>query len=76
IKEIVTSRECLAVIDHGLLNMHQIFITTDAGDRCPDAVLSFGASLESARPASFGSCTFKGAELNYPVHEKEMLAII
>ena len=39
---------------------------------CSGAVLSW----ESARPVAFDSSTFKDAELNYPVHEKELLAVI
>ena len=38
--------------------------------------MSFGKTWSSARPVAFDSMTFKGAELNYPVHEKELLAII
>ncbi|GAW05905.1 reverse transcriptase-RNase H-integrase [Lentinula edodes] len=76
IKSLVTSRECLTVIDHDQLDTHKIFVTTDASDRCSGAVLSFGTSWETARPVSFDSSTFKNAELNYPVHEKELLAII
>ena len=29
-----------------------------------------------AHPVAFDSMTFKNAELNYPVHKKELLAII
>ena len=76
IKEIVISRECLTVIDHNKLNTHKIFLTTDASDRCTGAVLSFGPSWETARPVAFDSCPLKDAELNYPVHEKELLAIM
>ena len=54
----------------------KIFVTTDASDLCSGTVLSFGETWETARPVAFDSMTFKGAELNYPVHEKEMLAII
>ena len=54
----------------------KVFVTTDASDTRSGAVLSFGETWESARPVAFDSMTFKGAELNYPVHEKEMLAII
>ena len=76
IKHLVTSRECLTTIDLNKLDTHKIFVTTDASDLCSGAVLSFGETWETARPVAFESTTFKGAELNYPVHEKEMLAII
>ena len=76
IKQIVVSRECLTVIDHDKLKTHKIFVTTDASDRCTGAVLSFGTSWETARPVAFDSSTLKDAELNYPVHEKELLAVI
>lgn len=76
IKSIVVSRECLTTIDLSKLPEHKIFITTDASDKCSGAVLSFGKTWTSARPVAFDSMTFKGAELNYPVHEKELLAII
>ncbi|KAJ3491011.1 hypothetical protein NLJ89_g11382 [Agrocybe chaxingu] len=55
---------------------NKIFVTTDASETRSGAVLSFGKSWETARPVAFDSMTFKGAELNYPVHEKELLAII
>ena len=76
IKQIVVSRECLTVIDHSTLDNNKIFVTTDASDRCTGAVLSFGPTWETARPVAFDSTTLKAAELNYPVHEKELLAII
>ena len=76
IKQIVVSRECLTVIDHKALKTNKIFLTTDASDRCTGAVLSFGPSWQTARPVAFDSCTLKDAELNYPVHEKELLAIM
>ena len=76
IKTIVTSRDCLTMIDFTKMPDYKIFVTTDASDKCSGAVLSFGPSWESARPVAFDSMTFKNAELNYPVHEKELLAII
>jgi hypothetical protein len=76
IKEIVLSRECLTVVDHNKLDSNNIYVTTDASDRCTGAVLSFGPTWETARPVAFDSSTLKEAELNYPVHEKELLAII
>ena len=68
-------RECLTVIDHGDKSK-KIFLTTDASDTVSGAVLSFGETWESACPVVFDSMTFKAAELNYPVHEKELLAIM
>ena len=76
IKQIVLSRECLTVIDHTKHTTNNIYVTTDASDRCTGAVLSFGPTWETARPVAFDSSTLKDAELNYPVHEKELLAII
>ena len=76
IKHIVVSRECLTVIDHSLLDTNKIFVTTDASDTTTGAVLSFGPTWETARPVAFDSTSLKEAELNYPVHEKELLAIM
>ena len=76
IKSIVTSHDCLTMIDLSKLPEYKIFVTTDASDKRSGTVLSFGTSLESTRPVAFDSMTFKGAELNYSVHEKELLAII
>ena len=76
IKQIVVSRECLTVIDHSKLDHNKIFVTTDASDKCTGAVLSFGPTWETARPVAFDSSSLKDAELNYPVHEKELLAIM
>ena len=76
IKEIVVSRECLTVIDHKTLDVNKIFLTTDASDRATGAVLSFGPTWETARPVAFDSKSLKDAELNYPTHEKELLAIL
>ena len=39
-------------------------------------MLSFGPTWETARPVAFDSMQLKGAELNYPIHEKELLAIL
>ena len=64
------------MIDFTKMPDYKIFITTDASDRRSGAVLSFGHTWESTRPVTFDSMTFKGAELNYPVHKKELLAVI
>ena len=76
IKTVVVSRECLTTIDLSKLPEYKIFVTTDVSDKRSGAVLSFSNTWASARPVAFDSMTFKGAELNYPVHEKELLAII
>ncbi len=76
IKELVTSRECLTVIDHDNLGNNQIFVSCDASDLRTGAMLSYGPSLEKACPVAFDSLQLKGPELNYPVHEKELLAIV
>ena len=51
-------------------------MTTDASDTGSGALLAFGPTYETARPVAYDSRAFKGAELNYLVHEKELLAII
>ena len=72
----VVGRDCLTIIDHLNPGSNKIFVTTDASDYCSGVVLSWGETWETARFVAFDSCTFKSAELNYPVHEKELLAII
>ena len=76
IKHIVVSQECLTVIDHMQTPEMKIFVTTDASEKATGAVLSFGKTWEMAWPVAFESMMLKGAELNYPVHEKELLAIL
>nr|GAT43224.1 reverse transcriptase-RNase H-integrase [Mycena chlorophos] len=76
IKQLVVSADCLTTIDHQTPGDNKIFVTTDASDTRSGGILSFGPAWETARPVAFDSMTFKGAELNYPVHEKELLAII
>lgn len=76
IKQTLVSCECLTTIDFSKMPEYKIYITTDASDICSGAVLSFGTSWESARSVAFDSSMFKDAELNYPVHEKELLAVI
>lgn len=58
------------------MGQNKIFVMTDASDRVSGVVLSFGPTWESVHPVAYDSMTFKGPELNYPVHEKELLAII
>ncbi len=76
IKQITISCECLTVIDHSILHENKIFVATNASDTVTSTVLSFGPIWEAAWPVAFNSKTMKDTELNYPVHEKGLLAII
>lgn len=76
IKKLVVLRDCLTTINHSLMLEYKIYVTTDASDKGTGAVVSFGTSWEAAQPVAFDSMTLKGAQLNYPVHEKELLAVI
>ena len=76
IKQLVVSRECLTTIDHSVLGENTIWVMTDASDWGTGAVLSFGKTWESAHPVAFDSAQLTRAEHNYPVHEKELLAIV
>jgi hypothetical protein len=76
IKALVVSQECLTTIDHDNMGENKVFITCDASDWRTGTVLSFGPSWELACPIAFDSMQLKGPEKNYPVHKKELLAII
>jgi hypothetical protein len=76
IKELVTSPKCLTTIDHDNPGNNKIFLTCDALDYRTGTVLSWGETWETARPVAFNSTQLCDAELIYPVHEKELLAII
>jgi RNase H-like domain found in reverse transcriptase/Integrase zinc binding domain len=76
IKSLVLGCDCLMTIDHDNIGDNKIFVTCNASDCRTGAVLSYGLTLESARPVAFDSMSLKAAQLNYPVHEKELLAII
>jgi hypothetical protein len=78
IKDLVLSADCLTVIDYNLMTTEdcRVFVTADTSDTRSGAMLSFGKTWESARPVAFESKPFKHAELNYPVHKKELYAIV
>jgi reverse transcriptase-like protein len=63
-------------IDPMLMPKHKTFITMDASDTGSRAILSFGPFYKQACPVAYDSHSFKEAELNYLVHEKELLAIV
>ena len=76
IKALVVGCDCLTTINHDDMGDNKIFVTCDASDHHTGAVLSYGLTWESARPVAFDSMALKAAQLNYLVHEKELLAII
>ncbi len=76
IKKLVLSTDCLTVIDHKNPGNNKIWVTCDASNVRTGAVLSFSPTWEIARPVAYDSVQLKGAQLNYPVHEKELLAIV
>jgi hypothetical protein len=76
IKCLVVSRDCLTTIDHDNLGENKIYVTCDASDWRVGAMLSVGPTPQNARPVAFDSMQLRGAQLNYPVHEKELLTIV
>ena len=75
IKLLVTGMDCLTVIDYNDPTK-KVFLTMDASDRRTSAILSFGETWETACPMAYDSYQLNPAEKNYPVHEKELLAIV
>lgn len=76
IKELVTSRAVLTSIDHANPGDNKIFLVCDASNWRTGSILLWGPTLKEARPVAFDSTALSGPELNYPVHEKELLAIV
>lgn len=76
IKNLATSTACLTTIDPNTMPENKIFVTTNASNYGSGVVLAFGPTYEQVQPIAYDSHSFKGVELNYPVHEKEQLAII
>jgi RNase H-like domain found in reverse transcriptase len=72
----VVGADCLTTIDHENPGDNKNFVTCDSSDWRSGATLSFGRTWETAWPVAFDSMQLKEAENNYPVHEKELLAII
>ena len=76
IKKLVVGSTCLTVIDHSNPGNNKIFVTWDASNWRTSACLSFGKTWETTRPVAYDSMQLNSAERNYPIHEKELLAII
>lgn len=73
---LVTSARCLMTINHQNPGKNKIFLHTDASNFRTSAILSYGETAETARPVTFDSIALTGPQLNYPVHDKELLAIV
>jgi len=50
-------------------------VETDASDYVLAAILSIVNKDNKVHPVTFNSCTFTAVELNYDIHDKELLAI-
>lgn len=75
-KKLVTFSDCLTAIDPHLMPDSKIFVTTNASNTRSGVILFFSPSYNTTHPITYNSQSFKGAKLNYPVHEKELLATI
>ena len=71
LKKAITSPQCLAIFDHD----RKTTLTTDACDYAVGAVLSQKYDAGD-RPIAFISKLLAGAQLNYSMWEKELLAIV
>ena len=76
IKTLVVSYKCLMIINHANLGENKVYITCEASDWQTGTTPSVGSSWELAQPMAFDSMKLKGAEKQYPVHEKELLTVI
>ena len=54
---------------------HPLVVETDTLDYALAAIISMQTLEGELHPIAFHSCTFTGAELNYNVHDKELMAI-
>ena len=76
IKALVCGAKCLTVIDHINPGNNNIYLTCDASDWRTGATLSFGLTWETAWPVAFDSAHLSPTEKKYPIHKKELLAIV
>lgn len=76
IKELVSKSTCLTVIDHMNPGNNKIFLTCDASNFHMGAILSWGPTWQTTWPVAYDLMQLTGAQLNYLMHKKELLAII
>ncbi|SGY95245.1 BQ5605_C036g11481 [Microbotryum silenes-dioicae] len=75
IKAIVTSLPCLKPIDH-TDSADPLWVMTDASNVGIGAVLLQGQDWRKAHPVAYWSRQYISAEVNYPTHEQELLAVV
>ena len=75
IKDLVLSADCLTIINYEN-KVSNIYVITDASNHHTSAVLSFGATWETAKPVAYDSYQLNDTKKNYPIHEKELLTIV
>ncbi|SGY38393.1 BQ5605_C003g02019 [Microbotryum silenes-dioicae] len=75
IKAIVTSLPCLKPIDH-TDSADPLWVMADASNVGIGAVLLQGQDWRKAHPVAYWSCQYISAEVNYPTHEQELLAVV
>ena len=76
IKALIIGADCLTIVDHTNLGKNRIFMTCNASDWRMGACLSFGETWETTQPVAYDSMQLSPAEKNYPIHEKELLAVV
>jgi hypothetical protein len=68
----VNISKCLTIIDHDSMQDNKVFVTCNASDWRTSAMLIF----RQTRSVAFNFMQLKGAEKNYPIHEKELLVMV
>jgi hypothetical protein len=75
IKQIIVKLVTLQAIGHSA-DADPIWVMTDSSSVGVGSVLLQGPKWETAHPVAYHSQQFIPAEVNYPTHEQELLAII
>lgn len=78
LKEMLVRITGLSPLSHDavLVGQTNLYLFTDASNTGLSAWLGTGPSPDQAQPITYDSCSLTSAEHNYPVHEKELCAII
>ncbi|UOH79357.1 hypothetical protein LQV05_000361 [Cryptococcus neoformans] len=78
VRHAVSTVPCLTVIDYDAVKAgtQKVFLFTDASNTSTGAWISVSTSRDSVQPVAYDSRTLNSAQRNYPVHDRELLAII